>query len=68
MTFAELVLIAAGVAGIYVLLRPAQRWLERYLLRRLGRRPRGHLSTIDVTDFTSRRTHQKEDEEHDIDS
>jgi hypothetical protein len=68
MTFAEIVLIAAGVAGIYFLLRPLQRWLERYFVRKLARPPRGHLPTIDVTDFRSRRSHQKEQEEHDHDS
>jgi hypothetical protein len=68
MTLAELVLVVAGVAGIYVLLRPVQRRLERYLVRKLARHPRGRLPTIDVTDFTSRRSHQKEDEDHDIDS
>ena len=68
MTFAEVVLIAAGVAGIYFLLRPLQRRLERFFVRKLGRPTRGHLPTIDVTDFRSRRLHQKEDEEHDNDS
>jgi hypothetical protein len=68
MTFAEGVLIAAGVAAIYFLLRPLQRWLERYFIRKLRRPPRGHLPTIDVTDFRSRRLHRKEEEEHDNDS
>jgi hypothetical protein len=66
MTLAEIVLAVAGAVGIYFLLRPLQRRLERFLVRRLA--PRGHQPTIDVTDFKSRRSHQKEDEEHDIDS
>jgi hypothetical protein len=68
MTLAEIVLAVAGAVGIYFLLRPLQRRLERFLVRKLARTPRGHLPTIDVTDFRSRRSHQKEDEEHDIDS
>ena len=63
MTIAELVLIVAGVAGIYFLLRPVQRRLERYFIRKFARPPRGHLPTIDITDFKSHRSHQKEDEE-----
>ncbi len=68
MTVAELVLMVAGVAGIYLLLRPLQRRLERYLLRKFSRDSDDHMPVIDVTDFRSRRSHQKEDEEHDIDS
>ena len=69
MTIAEIVLIVAGVAVIYLLLRPVQRRLERYLVRKFGGYPREHLPTIDVTDFRSHRAHhQKEEEEHDIDS
>ena len=68
MTVAELVLMVAGVAGIYLLLRPLQRRLERYLLRKFSRDSDDHRPVIDVTDFRSRRSHQKEDEEHDIDS
>jgi hypothetical protein len=63
MTIAELVLIVAGVVGIYFLLRPVQRRLERYLVHKFARPPRGHLPTIDITDFRSGRSHQKEDEE-----
>jgi hypothetical protein len=62
MTFAEIVLAVAGVVTIYFLLRPVQQRLERYLMRRFARRPRGHLPTIEVTDFRSSRSHQKEDE------
>ena len=62
MTLAEIVLAVAGAVGIYLLLRPLQRRLERFLLRKFARQPRGHLPTIDVTDFKSRRTHQKEEE------
>jgi hypothetical protein len=68
MTLAEIVLALAGAVGIYFVLRPVQRRLEGYLVRKLARPPRGHLPTIDITDFTSRRSHQKEDETHDIDS
>ena len=68
MTLAELVLVVAGVVVIYLLLRPLQRRLERYLARKFAGEPRGHLPTIDITDFTSHRSHQKEEEEHDIDS
>jgi hypothetical protein len=63
MTFAEIVLLAAGAAGIYVLLRPVQRRLERYLIRKFVRPSREHLPTIDITDVRSTRSHQKEDEE-----
>jgi hypothetical protein len=68
MTLAEIVLVVAGVVGIYFLLRPVQQRLERYLLRKLARPTRGHLPTIDVTDSRSRRWHQKEDDEHDNNS
>jgi hypothetical protein len=68
MTVAEIVLVVAGAVGIYFLLRPIQRRLERYLIRKFARPPRGQLPTIDITDFQSHRSHQKEDEEHDIDS
>jgi len=55
MTLAEIVLLVAGGAGIYVLLRPLQRWLERVLRRMLfGRHPRAIPPPIDVTEFTSR--------------
>jgi len=68
MTFAELVLVIAGVATIYLLLRPVERRLERYLLRKWADSPRGHLPTIDVTDFVSHRVHRKEHQTHDNDS
>jgi len=62
MTFAELFLLFAGGAGVYFLLRPLQRWLEHYLIRKLvGRRPRLRRPTIDVTDFTSYESSRKED-------
>jgi hypothetical protein len=63
MTFAEIVLVVAGTVGIYFLLRPVQRRLERFLMRKFTRHPRGHPPTIDITDFRSHRSHQKEDEE-----
>jgi len=65
MTFAEIILLVAGIAGIYFLLRPLQRWLETFFIRKIfARGPRGHRPTIDVTDFTSHSTHKKEDHEH----
>ena len=64
MTVAELVLVVAGAVGIYLLLRPVQRRLERYLVRKLARPSHDHPPTIDITDFKySSRSHQKEDEE-----
>ena len=67
MTFAELVFLVVGVIGIYVLLRPFQRWLEAVLVKTLpGRRPREHRTTIDVTEFRSYPSRKKEDhEQHD---
>jgi hypothetical protein len=64
MTFAEVILLVAGIIGIYFLLRPLQRWLERYFIGKFFARHPGHRPTIDVTDFTSRSTHKKEDHEH----
>jgi hypothetical protein len=62
MTLAELFLLIAGGTGIYFLLRPLQRWLEHYFLRRfVGRHPRLRRPTIDVTDFTSYESSRKED-------
>jgi hypothetical protein len=69
MTFAEIVLVAAGLVGIYVLLRPLQRWLEQYLVRNLlTRHPRRRLPTIDVTDLASHRSRQKAANQNDDDS
>ena len=65
MTLAELVLVVAGVIGIYRLLRPLQRRLEHYLIRKFGGHSREHVPTIDIVNF---RSHQKEDDEHDNDS
>jgi len=62
MTFAELFLLFAGGTGIYFLLRPLQRSLEHYLIRKLvGRHPRLRRPTIDVTDFTFYEASRKED-------
>ena len=63
MTFAEIVLAVAGVVGIYFLLRPVQRRLERFLLRKFSGHPGGHLPTIDITDFTSRSAHEQHEKE-----
>ena len=61
MTFVEIILLIAGGVGIYRLLRPLQRRLERYLLRKVARHPRLHRPTIDVTEFTSYESRRKED-------
>lgn len=64
MPLAELVLSIAGIALVYFLLRPVQRRLERYLVRKFAHGRRGHLPTIDITDFrSSHRTHEKEEDE-----
>ena len=63
MTFAEVLLLVAGGTGIYYLLRPLQRALQRYLARRVfapkARFPR---KTIDVTEFKSLGSSRKEDD------
>jgi hypothetical protein len=59
MTLAELILLAAAVLGVYVLLRPLQRRLEAFLVRRFSSR-RGGGSIVDVTRFTSRPADEKE--------
>ena len=65
MTLAEIVLIIAGGVGIYLLLRPLQRRLERYLARTVFARPRVHRTLIDVTEFTSHPSQEEEeDDEH----
>jgi hypothetical protein len=65
MTFAEIILLVAGGIGIYFVLRPLQRRLEIYLLRRFfARHPRPRRPTIDVTDFSSYPSRKKEDHEH----
>jgi hypothetical protein len=61
MTLAEIFLLIAGGTGIYLLLRPLQRWLETYLIRKFsGSHPRLHQPTIDVTDFTSYESRRKD--------
>jgi hypothetical protein len=65
MTFAELILLVSAGIGIYYVLRPLQRRLEIYLLRKLfARHPRPRRPTIDVTGFTSYLSHKKEDHDH----
>jgi hypothetical protein len=63
MTFAEIILLIAGGVGIYLLLRPLQRWLEVLLIRKFFAHHR-RLSppTIDVTDLTSYSSRKKEDD------
>ena len=59
MTLAEILLLVAGGIGIYFLLRPLQRWLERTLRRTVfGRHSRALPPPIDVTDFTPRSSRQ----------
>jgi hypothetical protein len=65
MTFAEIILLVAGGIGIYFVLRPLQRWLEVYLLKKIfARHPHLRRPTIDVTEFTSYPSHKKEEHEH----
>jgi hypothetical protein len=62
MTFAEICLLIASGVGIYLLLTPFQRWLERHLISAwVGRRSRFPPTTIDVTDFTSYQSPRKDD-------
>ena len=63
MTLAELLLLIAGGAVMYLLLTPFRRSLERYLIRKFLTRHPNVLwrPTIDVTDFTSRESRRKED-------
>jgi len=63
MTVAEILLLIAGGTGIYFLLRPLQRWLETYLIRKFfASHSRPHRPTIDVTDFTSYESRRKKDD------
>jgi hypothetical protein len=63
MTFAEMLLLIAGVTVIYVLLRPLQRWIERHLMRRIApRHPYSRRPMIDVTGFRSHDARRKEDD------
>jgi hypothetical protein len=65
MTFAEIILLVGIGAGIYVLLRPLQKWLEIYFFKKfLPRNPRLHRPTIDVTHFTSYTSQNKKDSDH----
>lgn len=65
MTFAELFLLVGGGVGIYFLLRPLQRWLEAWLLRRLSpNRPRLHRTVIDVTRFKPHSSQKEDKEDH----
>jgi hypothetical protein len=64
MGFAEIIFLVVGAVGVYVLLRPLQRWIEVLLLRRLsGDRPRQRRRIVDVTPITTY-SPQKEDREH----
>ena len=65
MTIAEILLLVAGGTGLYFLLRPFQRWLERGLLRKVFRhRTHAIPPPIDVSDFTSHRSSRKDDRPH----
>jgi hypothetical protein len=62
MTFAEIFLLITGGIGMYFVLTPLQRSLERYLVRKFfARHPHLRRPTIDVTDFTSYDSRRKED-------
>jgi hypothetical protein len=64
MGFAELIFLVGGAVGVYVLLRPLQRWIEVLLLRRLSAgRLRSRRRIVDVTPFTTY-SPEKEDREH----
>jgi hypothetical protein len=61
MTFAEILFLVAGGAGIYLLLRPLQRWLEAWLGKHVfarGAHPRHRIIDADFRDESS---HRKED-------
>jgi hypothetical protein len=63
MTFAEMLLLIAGGTGIYFLLRPLQRSIEIYLIRKFfAHHPRPGRPWIDATDITSRESSRKEDD------
>jgi hypothetical protein len=63
MTFAEMLLLIVGGTGLYLLLKPLQRWIERRLIRTLpARPPHVRQPTIDVTDFTSHDTRRKDND------
>ena len=62
MTLAEMFLLIAGGTGIYFLLTPLQRSIERYLISKFfARHRRLRRPTIDVTDFRSYESNRKED-------
>jgi hypothetical protein len=63
MTLAELILLAAAVLGVYVLLRPFNRRLEAFLVRRFSGTRRGAI--VDVARFTSRPAERKNDSHED---
>lgn len=65
MTLAEGFLFVVACAAIYFALRPMQRWLEVRLSRILRRGySRTSHPTIDVTDFRSRTSRKKDDDEY----
>ena len=47
---AELILLAAAAAGLYVLLRPVQAWLERWILKFLDPKERSLIDAEIVAD------------------
>jgi hypothetical protein len=63
LTLAELLLLIAGGAGVYGLLRPFQRWLQRALTRAFFARHSHSQPTIDVTDFTSYQSRRRDNDE-----
>ena len=63
MTFAEVLLLIVGGAGIYYLLRPIQQRLEGYFIRKLGRQhSRLRRPTLDVLDFPRDDSTRKDDD------
>jgi hypothetical protein len=64
-TIAEIVLLGAAAIAIHLLLRPVQRGLEIYLLKKLvGPRRQLRRPIIDVTDFTSHSLHMRKKDDH----
>ena len=62
MTVAEISLLVGSGVGIYLLLTPFQRRLERHLISAWGgRHSRFPPTTMDVTDFTSYQPRRNDD-------
>ena len=60
MTFAEFILLIAVVSGLYLALKPLQRWLEKRIYDFLiSRRPNKRGVVIDVTDSLKKKREQE---------